>query len=358
MKYCANCGNKLEDNDKYCNHCGSCIDDNFSSNKNEKKSFVENINEYVGNTTPADLNWRDLFSNVFTKHTIDEAEDIFTYGTKRTTPMLAEVSGTWPKPWLYSRVFAVLVATFILLKICVDTFGNINALPGLMAVGAFAMPLTTMILFLEVNAFRNISIFYVAMTFLIGGCASLVATLSLFSIVSPDELDFVGACIVGVVEELGKVVAIYLIIKKLQNCNFILNGLLIGAAVGAGFAAFESAGYAFTSLLQFGDTEYMMNNIYLRAFLSPGGHVTWAAISGAAIMIVKGNKELSFDVFSDQRFWKLFIIPIVLHSIWDMPINIGNEICLVQLALTAIVWIFVMLLINRGLAEVERYKQS
>ncbi len=56
MKYCANCGNKLEGNDKYCNHCGSCIDGNSSSNKNEKKSFVENINEYVGNTTPADLN--------------------------------------------------------------------------------------------------------------------------------------------------------------------------------------------------------------------------------------------------------------------------------------------------------------
>ncbi len=359
MKFCENCGKELFEGDCFCMHCGHRVEsqsDNQNEVNTDQKTIIEQLNEYIGNETPAKLNWRDLFSNVFQKHSIAEAEDIFTYGTRRTTPLLSEVSSTWPKPWLYSRVFVVLVVTFILLKICVDSFGNMNALPGLMAVGAFAMPLTTLVLFLEVNAFRNISPFYVAITFLIGGCASLVATLSLFTIISPQQLDFVGACIVGIVEELGKLIAVYLIIKRLPNCNFILNGLLVGAAVGAGFAAFESAGYAFTSLLQSGDTNYMVGNIYLRAFLSPGGHVAWAAITGAAIMIVKGNRDLTTAVLGDQRFWRLFLIPIALHSIWDMPIYIGSEICLVQLLLTAIVWIVVMLLINRGLSEVEHYK--
>lgn len=171
---------------------------------------------------------------------------------------------------------------------------------------------------------------------------SLVATLFLFSIVDFGGLDFIGACMVGIIEEMGKVIIVYFFIKRLPNCNFILNGLLIGASVGAGFAAFESSGYAFNILASGYGLDMMMDNICLRGFLSPGGHVAWAAISGAAIMLDKGNKKLSFDVFSHERFWKIFLIPVVLHAIWDMPLNIGSEICLIPCVLTFVVWIVVL----------------
>lgn len=72
-----------------------------------------------------------------------------------------------------------------MLYICSILFGNPNTYPDLISVGSFAVPFATLVLFLEVNAFRNISTYDSIKFFMIGGCASLVVTLFLF------ELDLV-----------------------------------------------------------------------------------------------------------------------------------------------------------------------
>ena len=298
---------------------------------------MDHLNEYVGNDRPADLNWRMLFTDVFKSHTVEEAEDIFA-----------------------------------LLWLCCNLFGNPNALPGMIVVGSFTVPLSTMIMFMEVNAWRNISLYKVIQTFLVGGCASLVATLMLFSIVGSHELNLIGAIVTGIVEEAGKAVIVFWFLSKMKRLS-ILGGLLIGASVGAGFAAFESAGYALQPVLAFFqnsgyyaaygrqlDASMMMDainqSIIIRGFLAPGGHVTWAAISGAALVIAgKALRRFDTSLLTDKRFLRLFIIPVILHAAWDSPMsNIGSSIYLVPIALTVIVWIVVMILINMGLAEVER----
>ncbi len=169
------------------------------------------------------LNWKDLFSDVFRKHTNEEAEDIFICGTSKTTPPLCMVSETWPKPWLYSRVFLCFVITYILLYICSVAFNNANAYPGLIIVGSFAVPFTTLVMFLEVNAYKNIGVYDVMKFFLIGGCASLVVTLFLFNldIVDTDLSSSWGAMMVGSIEEVGILAIVYLLIKQLPSCNYI-----------------------------------------------------------------------------------------------------------------------------------------
>ena len=288
------------------------------------------------------------------------------------TPPPQLVSKEWPRPWLYSRVFLMFTAAFALLWLCCNLFGNPNALPGMIVVGSFTVPLSTMIMFMEVNAWRNISLYKVIQTFLVGGCASLVATLMLFSIVGSHELNLIGAIVTGIVEEAGKAVIVFWFLSKMKRLS-ILGGLLIGASVGAGFAAFESAGYALQPVLAFFqnsgyyaaygrqlDASMMMDainqSIIIRGFLAPGGHVTWAAISGAALVIAgKALRRFDTSLLTDKRFLRLFIIPVILHAAWDSPMsNIGSSIYLVPIALTVIVWIVVMILINMGLAEVER----
>lgn len=394
MIYCTQCGHPNQDGAMFCGGCGRPLSNNTEMNKNNSScsntqstnqeykastaknngSWIDSLNDYVGNDRPADLNWRVLFSDVFKSHTTEEAEYIFICGTKYTTPQAADVSKDWPHPWLYSRVFLMFIVAFSLLWFCVSGFNNSNALPGMIVVGSFAVPLSTMILFMEVNAWRNISMYEVIKTFLVGGCASLVATLFLFSIYSVNELDFIGAFMVGIIEELGKAVIVYAFLKRLSNPT-ILAGMLIGASVGAGFAAFESAGYAMQPLMQFLqysgyaaahgqtlDEQEMMDainqSIFLRGFLAPGGHVAWAAISGAALVIAgKAKGAIDSNLFTDSRFLRLFIIPIVLHGLWDCPLaDWCNQVfpfagCL---ALMALVWIVLLILINMGLAEVSR----
>lgn len=373
MAYCGYCGNFIAEGYLFCSHCGrpapapkanssgqSAFEEPTSQHSGNKStsssSFVGGINDYIGNSNSVDINWKDLFTDVFKKHTDEEAEDIFICGTSKTTPSLDKVSETWPKPWLYSRVFLCFAITYLLLHICCYEFGNLNTVPGAIIVGSFAVPFTTMVLFMEVNAFRNISVYDVMKFFLIGGCASLVVTLFLYSLnlVDTSLSSTWGAMMVGIIEELGKLAIAYVLISKLKSCNYILSALLVGACVGAGFAAFESAGYAFQALLSYG-MEGMTNSIYLRGLLAPGGHVAWAAISGAALVIAKGSKPLTTDIFTNERFWKIFAIPVVLHGIWDAPIFEGY---LKLVALIIMVWIVVLILINMGLDEVKKLKMS
>lgn len=376
MAYCVNCGNQLDEGGAFCGRCGHKVGTPVQESTGEtpnpaygsgktatagsatSSSFVGSINSYLGSKTEVNnLNWKDLFSDVFRKHTNQEAEDIFICGTSRTTPPLNEVSETWPKPWLYSRVFLCFVITYILLYICVAAFDNPFSIPGTIIVGAFTVPFTTLILFMEVNAFRNISIYDVMKFFLIGGGASLVVTLFLFNLelVDTDLSSTWGAMMVGVIEEVGKLVIVYILIKHLPNCNYILSALLVGACVGAGFAAFESAGYAFVSLLQ-SNFDEMTSNIYLRGLLAPGGHVAWAAVSGAALVIAKGVGPLTSNVFSNIQFWKIFAIPVVLHGLWDAPI--ADEGYLKYTLLVVLVWVVVLVLVNMGLEQVKNLKKS
>ena len=378
------CGAKLSPGDSYCSVCGAKIEDgltpppapmsasipptptdaaqtppppppfacrNIYSAPESHKSFVESFSEYFGNST-VNFRLKDLFADVFKRHSLSDAEDIFICGTRYTTPPLYAVRFSWPRPWLYSRVLLIMTIAFVMLMLCLVMFDSSNAIPGVIVVGSFAMPLTTMMLFLELNAYRDVSVYKIIVTFLVGGCASLLATMILYMFITPG-MDFVGAIIIGVVEEIGKLIIVYYTISRLRTCH-ILTGLLIGSAVGAGFAAFESAGYAFNFLLDDeGGLYTMFDVIVLRGILAPGGHVAWAAITGAAIVMAKGNRRLSTDILTSGKFLKLFAIPVVLHSIWDMPIGIGEDILLIPTLLTVAVWAVLIALINVGLTEVR-----
>lgn len=100
----------------------------------------------------------------------------------------------------------------------------------------------------------------------------------------------------------------------------------------------------------------MLYVIKLRGFLAPGGHVAWAAIEGAALMYVKGLEPLNKKHLNDKRFLLMCLIPIVLHGIWDMPIN--APYCIVQITVTVIAWLVIIYYINLGLKQVDDLKMK
>lgn len=320
-------------------------------------TLTSKINAMAGESGSVDLRLRDLFSGVFKKHTREESEEIFIAGTLKTTPAETDIAVSWPKPWLFSRVLLVLLAAFALLYVCVAQFGNPNAIPGLMFLGALAIPFSVLIFIFETNAPRNISIFEVTKMFFVGGTASLVLTLFLFEIFPSRELDYIGALIVGVVEELGKLLAI-LIFVKLLNPKYILNGMLIGASIGAGFAVFETAGYAFRYyLMSSGNISALTDILFLRGWSSLGGHVAWAAIIGAGLVMVKGESPLSGQMLFHVKFQTFFFLPVILHAVWDCPL-LAKEFVLKLIALIAIAWIILLVLLNVGLKQIERLCKS
>lgn len=388
MITCPHCHFENPDDARFCGRCGRPLVENETrqqhfdpAGQQKKSTLLDSVNQFVGSDRPADLNWRVLFSDVFRSHPAEEAEELFICGTKTTTPQPSEVMKGWPHPWLYSRVLLMFVATYVLLWLCVNAFGNTNALPGMIVMGSFAMPLATLVLFVELNAWRNISFYQVVKVFFIGGCASLLATLFLFSFQTPGmsaQMTYWEAFTVGFIEEVGKAVIVYLFLKKMSDRANILSGMVIGASIGAGFAAFESAGYALQPLIDFClsqgyaiahgqqlDPQIMLTainrSVIARGFLAPGGHVAWAALSGAGlVMAAKSCGHFSLGLLVDGKFLRLFLISFVLHGLWDSPLaGVINSIIPFAgyIALILMVWVVVLLIINMGLAEVSKASQ-
>lgn len=368
MKFCPHCGNQLGDQAKFCGKCGAALlmvtkSEEISGSTKAKGLFSEAtraIGKYAGEEEGLQIDLNQLFSQVTKKHTNEEAEKIFIAGTKQTTPDISEVSDSWSKPWLFSRIFLAALLVFGALLVAVTSFENSNALPGLIIIGAFAVPFSVLIFFFETNVYQNISIFEVIKIFFIGGVVSILSTLLLYEFVTfSDEATYFGvmtvtdAFLVSIVEELGKAVIVVYFINKYQ-INKILNGLLIGAAIGAGFAAFETLGYVFTELLGYGD---VIGLIILRGWMSIGTHLAWSAIIGGAVIIVKKTNSFNIKQLFDTRFIFFFASAVVLHGVWDMGIVLLNSELLIYVLLIVAAWIELFILMSAGLKEVSEFRQ-
>ncbi|WP_010631599.1 PrsW family glutamic-type intramembrane protease [Sporolactobacillus vineae] len=327
---------------------------------------TERINAMIGEKGPVDLNLRNLFSAVFQHHTRDEAEQIFMRGTSLTTPKEHELSAKWPKPWLFSRLFLLFCTIYLMLYLCYALFDTESAVSGLILIGSFAVPIVLVVFFFETNVPGNISILRVGEMFLYGGVASIIVTLILYDFVpvnvSPYGIDPFTALMIGIIEETGKLIIVIWFIKRM-NTKFILNGLLIGAVIGAGFAAFESAGYVLSTLdrftlYQLARSDDFLYVILLRAWESIGTHAIWTGIAGAAIVKIKQARPFQSKLLFHAPFIKLFAVPVILHALWDMSLPVMDNVLIKPAALIVVGWLFVFVLIHSGLRQIMAIQSS
>lgn len=357
MKDFKSCKGKASDSSRTCSACGSSGtlpsqngNDSVLNKQVEdnSESFMDNPRTLTPRGTAIKLKLSDLIVNVFKKHTPEERENTFICGTALTSPKENEICSKWPKPWLYSRVFILFALTFIGLVALLGVFRNILAYPGIVFIGALMIPFSLLVFFWEVNAPRNINIFDVVKIFFLGGISSLLMTMILDTAVSIKDVNYYGAVIIGITEEVAKFIVVAYFLRG-SDRKYILNGLLLGAAIGSGFAVFETAGYIFA----YGsEIRAMMSIIYTRGILAFGGHIVWAAISGAALVMVKEDNRLKIKHILNIKFLKYFVTAIGLHAIWDMPIYIGN-LPYVQIVLTITAWIIILMLISAGLKQIS-----
>jgi len=284
---------------------------------------------------------KDIFSQTFKKHGAGDGAMLFMAGTPLSTPLEAEMLISWKKPFVYARVFAVGFAFTLLMYILV-LMGVSVAVPAFLFLGCFVMPISILMFYWEVNIPRNVALYTVLFIFLIGGALSLVFTMLLHNMVGLN-----ATVLAGLTEEPGKLLALALFLRK-PDKKYILNGMLIGAAVGAGFEAIENAGYAFSA-------DYPTASLLMRGFQALGGHIMWASLYGGALAMVKGDQALNTKHFTDVHFLKYFGAAVLLHIFWNSGISIlylplvGD---LWQLLLIAAVLYLQFRMLKKGLAQV------
>lgn len=321
--------------------------------------------DQLGNSLPSlrDFSLGKFFSQVFTHHTKEEMQDCFIAGTRQGTPPLSSVQTSFPSPWIFARMLAFCLILFFGFGWALDYFQNVYLVPGLLFVGNFAVPFCCFFLFYELNVRRDVLLYDGLKAFVGGGLISLIVALLLFS--SSNSTTPIWA---GPVEEPAKVLAAVLIAGSMRNGR-ILTGLVFGAAVGAGFAAFESAGYTFNTLCVLiaghsgADPDAVMQ---LRALLTPFAHVVWTAIAAAAYWMVLNEKirektrskedcSIDFSVFTDIRFLRIFAIPVVLHMIWNSSL-FAEHFIIRNVSLGIIGWIIALRLVKLGLNQIAYEK--
>lgn len=245
--FCYQCGNEIPEGTNICPKCGAAlhIDGGMkggqaatitSSATKAVNRLANQIDAATGGEGHVELRFRDFFVNVFKKHTEDEQNEIFACGSKRTTPAPKDIAKEWPRPWYYSRIFMTLLVSTVLMYLLYTNLDMWTILPGLMFVGAMLGVCPVLMFFYEVNSPRNISFITVLEMFFLGGCLSIVFSVLLNTLIPGGIGEIIPSMLTGVVEETGKALAIVFFISRYKDKNYILNGLLIGSAVGAGFA--------------------------------------------------------------------------------------------------------------------------
>jgi RsiW-degrading membrane proteinase PrsW (M82 family) len=291
-----------------------------------------------------------MFSEAISRHTDEEIEEYFTVGITKTTPMLAEISTAWPKPWVFIRAFVGTLTLYGIFVLAWNEFQNGNLIPGLIMVGSVAIPLSLLIFFFEVNVPRNISLYQIIKLVLMGGIVSIFVSLIGFKLTNLDS--WLGATSAGIIEETGKALALLLVVTR-PRFRWTLNGLLLGAAVGTGFAVFESAGYALNTGLN-STAEAMFQVIRERGFLSIfGGHVLWTGLVGAALWRVRGNQPFRSEMFFDPRFLRVFGICVLMHMLWNANFLDSLPFYAKYLVLGVVAWTLILGMIQSGLHQVK-----
>jgi RsiW-degrading membrane proteinase PrsW (M82 family) len=151
---CAKCGHKLASGTRFCPNCGADqsaaqVGTGGDYIKKGFDTFTATINTMAGESGKAEIHLKELYSDVFKRHTQEEKDELFVCGTSKTTPKESEMVAEWPRPWLYSRIFLMFSIVFAGLYVMVMNFGNLNGVPGTMFVGALLVPLTVMMFFWE-----------------------------------------------------------------------------------------------------------------------------------------------------------------------------------------------------------------
>lgn len=216
-------------------------------------------------------------------------------------------------PRLWKLMLGVGALVWIVAAVITEITNDNILVPTVIIVGSFMVPVTVAAFALSREREGYLTTEEVALGFLGAGTLGVVTTALLEIYLLPAAAGTFIA--VGFIEEVGKG-AVLLAVAHQVHHREPRDGMVLGAVVGAGFAAFESAGYALQAMLENIDERPVINILETEAFravLAPFGHITWTALLGGALFA--SSRGGRFRVTG--RLAGTFVGIVALHAVWD-----------------------------------------
>lgn len=219
--------------------------------------------------------------------------------------------------WLH--VLWVGIVLFVVATIVMFLTRNPNLYPTVILIGNFLVPVVFVAFLYDHQHLSSLTPETIAKSFGLGGILGVLgaSVLEALLISAPSNsnqgFSLSSAMLVGLIEEGCKIAAVIFLARRMPH-RAAIDGLLLGAAVGMGFAALESTGYAFTAFLSSqGHVGASIAETVLRGLFAPFGHGVWSGILGAVLFRQSGPRHFRFTGVVILTY--LFVS--VLHGLWD-----------------------------------------
>lgn len=339
---CIHCGQEIQFAE-VCPHCG------------QKLHYGGNTVLYAS-TRSGKLTYKQIFANVFKKHTPEDTKRSLMSHPAAGIDMLS----TWEKPWLFARLFVMLLVMSVILYMQSNAYMNSDSLSltfliEFSFVTTLIGPLTISLLIWEMDIHRQVNLVnFLALVFF-GGILTIAAALPLNSALNWP------AWTAGLTEETVKLlVAVLFILFFRRKGLHCLDGLAIGAAVGAGFAFWENIFYAFVNSGETGIVAMSMWRSFWELFSS---HMLYTApYIGALCFAINGGK-LEGKHFKSPFFLIMLAYGMGAHALNNAEDNFGYAILLrindslvfpvywIQVALAILSWGVLLYMLRRGINQ-------
>jgi RsiW-degrading membrane proteinase PrsW (M82 family) len=218
----------------------------------------------------------------------------------------------WPTRWV--AVLLIGVALYGAVLTALEHTQDPVYIPVLILLGAAIVPTTLTTLITELEAVPRLSVARVLTAAVLGGVIGGVLAGQLeFDAVR--DLGSLPYLMIGLIEESAKLTIPVLLFAWRRPRPRAVDGLVLGVAAGSGFAAMETMGYAFVTLLQTGGQLQSVDGLLLiRAIASLGGHAAWTGLAAAAFFAIGNSRSRRLGVL---RFVAVFAGVVILHALWD-----------------------------------------
>lgn len=235
-------------------------------------------------------------------------------------------------PWR-SAIVIVASAVLVWLYVGVILLGflqNVALLPVWIVIGSVTVPASILVpLAQRAQSSGGYSSTYLLLTATAGGLLAIVVGGTIDALVRPAQpagiLDDRVLLLAGFIEEACKLAVILLFGRRLKSKS-MTDGLVLGTAVGLGFAAFEDMGYATEPFLNHSFSTMLLvqsaQEQLQRQIFTPFGHPLWSALLGAAVFTATQRGRFRFD-------WGIaftYLGVAVAHGAWDGAAALGTSV--------------------------------
>ena len=217
---------------------------------------------------------------------------------------------------LWWLVLIVGCAVWLVAAVVTALTDDVILVPTVLVLGSFLIPVTLVLFALSRPSEGYLTGEVLLLGFLAGGTVGVVASALTETYILPSaQGTFI---VVALVEETAKGLVLLAVAHQVRT-RCPRDGMVLGATVGAGFAGFESAGYALRAFIDHADDNPVLSVVQteaVRAILSPFMHITWTALIGGALFAAAATSPRGSFRVTSRVVWT-FVGVAALHAIWD-----------------------------------------